>query len=351
MTWLALDVSPGARHNPPVIHTFQETPPAARPYAGLHPEAILDAIAATGRVPDGRLLALNSFENRVYQIGIEDEPPLIAKFYRPGRWSEAAILEEHAFLGELESAGLGVLAPLAESGGATLHRGAGGHLFALFRRFGGRPPDPDDREQLTALGRLLARIHAIGGTRRYLARPDLRTHLDLHAACADVLGGPLLPAGTRAAWQAAAGLLIAAVEALEAALPPGPSIRLHGDCHPGNVLVRDGRAWLVDFDDSVSGPPVQDLWMLLGAAGAEAERRQAFLMEGYLEFADFDFGEWRRVEALRARRMLHFAAWVTRRWDDPAFPPAFPWYGQAAHWDREVASLREQADTVNAVLA
>lgn len=333
------------------MHTQAKPAPSARPYAGLHPEAILDAVAATGHAPDGRLLALNSFENRVYQIGIEGEAPLIAKFYRPGRWTPAAILEEHAFLAELEAAGLAVLPPLPDRYGDTLHTGASGHLFALFRRFGGRPPEPDDNQQLLALGRLLARIHGIGGTRRYLERPDLRTHLDLHAARADVLAGPLLPSGVRAAWLAAADRLIDAVESLEAALPAPPLIRLHGDCHAGNVLVREGRAWLVDFDDSVAGPPVQDLWMLLGAAGAEAARRQQALMEGYLEFADFDFGEWRRIEALRARRILHFAAWVTRRWDDPAFPPAFPWYGQPAHWDREVAALHEQADAVEAVPA
>ncbi|HAZ61890.1 MAG TPA: serine/threonine protein kinase [Gammaproteobacteria bacterium] len=328
--------------------THDRTTPATRPYAGLHPEAILDAIAASGHEPDGRLFALNSFENRVYQIGLEGEAPLIAKFYRPGRWSEAAIREEHAFLAELAAADLWVLAPLTDACGETLHRSASGHCFALFQRFGGRPPDPDDREQLISLGRLLARIHAIGGTRRYLARPTLAAHLDLHAAREDVLQGPLLPAGARAAWQSAADRLIATVEELEALLPAPIGVRLHGDCHAGNVLVRDERTWLVDFDDSVSGPPVQDLWMLLGAAGHEAERRQGLLLEGYLEFADFDVGEWRRVEALRARRMLHFMAWVTRRWDDPAFPPAFPWYGQAAHWDREVAALREQAEAVEA---
>jgi Ser/Thr protein kinase RdoA (MazF antagonist) len=330
-------------------HADLPTQDSARPYAGLAPELILDAVAQTGRVPDGRLFALNSFENRVYQVGLEGEAPVIVKFYRPGRWSRDALLEEHAFLAELEAAGLWVLAPLADASGRTLHTDDCGHAFALFRRLGGRAPDLDDPVQITALGRLLARIHAIGGTGRYHARPHLHRHLDLHAARADVLAGPLLPAGTRKAWGAAADRLIAAVEDLEAALPAPVAIRLHGDCHAGNVLVREGHTWLVDFDDSVSGPPVQDLWMLLGAAGAEAERRQAGLMEGYLEFTDFDPGEWRRVEALRARRMLHFMAWVTRRWEDPAFPPAFPWYGQAAHWDREVASLCEQAGTVLAV--
>jgi Ser/Thr protein kinase RdoA (MazF antagonist) len=332
------------------MHATLEAMNAERPYAGLHPDVVLCAVSTTGRMPDGRLLPLNSFENRVYQVGIEGEAPVIAKFYRPGRWSREAILEEHDFLQELESAGLAVLAPLPSIGGETLHDCPEGYAFALFRRFGGRAPELDDREQLCALGRLLARIHAIGAARPYRVRPTLVEHLELHAARRDVLEGPLLPEGSRPAWADASARLIQAVEALEDALPSAVSVRLHGDCHAGNVLVRDGRPWLVDFDDSVSGPVVQDVWMLLGAPGGEAEIRERSLMEGYLEFADFDFSEWRRVEALRARRMLHFSAWVTRRWDDPAFPPAFPWYGQPAHWDREIASLREQTDAVEAVL-
>jgi Ser/Thr protein kinase RdoA (MazF antagonist) len=319
------------------------------PYRGLGPETVLQAAAEFGLMPDGRLLALNSFENRVYQIGVEDGPPLIFKFYRPGRWSDEAILEEHAFLQRLEASELAVIAPLANAFGETLSLHAG-YRYAVFRRFGGRPPELEDGETLLALGRLLARVHALGATEPYLSRPTLRQHLDPAAACAEVVAGPLLPAGIRNSYLDAVSRLIEAIETLEAAAGPRRLLRIHGDAHAGNVLVRDGRPWLVDFDDSVTGPAVQDLWMLLGHESAKDERRRSLLLEGYQEFRDFDYGEWLLVEALRARRIVHFAAWVTRRWQDPAFPLAFPWFGTERHWDEHVLCLREQLAIIEQAL-
>jgi Ser/Thr protein kinase RdoA (MazF antagonist) len=312
----------------------------ATPYYRLAPDTVLQAVESTGLRTDGRLLALNSYENRVYQVGIEDGQPLVAKFYRPGRWSDDQILEEHQFSLELADAEIPLIAPMA-IGGATLARHAG-FRFALFRRQGGHPPELEDRDTRLWIGRFIGRIHAVGRASRFVHRPSLtpdrfgsesvRTLRDggwlpphLHEAF-DTLTRDVLD-GVRGAWRTAAGFR---------------PIRLHGDCHPGNLLWRDG-PFFVDMDDCQAGPAIQDLWMLLSGDRHEMARQLGDMLEGYLQFCDFDYRELLLIEALRTLRMLHHAAWLARRWEDPAFPIAFPWFDTSRYWENLVLELREQA--------
>lgn len=310
---------------------------AAAPYADLSPDDVLDAVAAVGYVPDGRLLALNSFENRVYQIGVEDAPALVAKFYRPGRWSDAAIGEEHAFALELAAAELPVVAPLVHDG-VSLHR-HGSYRFALYPRRGGRAPSLESAEHLAWMGRLLARIHAVGARQRFSHRETICVETLLRAPAAAVLASPLLPPGLAPHYHAATKTLDAALSEHFAAAEPLARLRLHGDCHAGNVLWTDAGPHFVDLDDARSGPAVQDLWML-------APDRAALdaLLEGYAEFRDFDLGELVLVEPLRLLRQVHWAGWIAARWHDPAFPAAFPYVGEARWWEQHVDDLRRGLD-------
>ncbi len=275
----------------------------------------------------------------MYQVGLEDEAPLIAKFYRPDRWSDAAIREEHAFTLELAEHEVPVVAPLARDG-ETLFEHAG-FRFALFPRRGGRSPEPGNLDQLYALGQLLGRMHAVGATRPFQHRETLTVAGFGHASLQTLLEGNFIPRSLLPAYESVARDLLARLDRLFAATP-APSIRLHGDCHPGNILHRDEAYHLVDLDDCRMGPPVQDLWMMLAGERHERLSQLAELMDGYREFNDFDSRQLPLIEGLRSLRLIHYSAWLARRWDDPAFPPSFPWFGSERYWGDQVLTLREQ---------
>ena len=311
------------------------------PYAGLTPDLVLDAVAACGLWPDGRLLALNSYENRVWQVGREDDSPIIAKFYRPGRWSDAAIAEEHAFAQELAAADLPVVAPLAFGGRSVLQHA--GFRYALTPRRGGRAPELEAVDQLQWLGRLIARMHVVGARAAFVHRGRLDRDSMVQQPMRAVLDSPLLPDTLQVNYRAAAGRLDAAIAARMEAIGPLRQLRLHGDCHPGNVLWTDAGPHFVDFDDARTGPAVQDLWMLANDA-----RAMDAVLEGYRQFRDFDDDELALVPALRAMRQLHYAGWIAARWHDPAFPAAFPFVAESRWWDQHVADLHELADDLGA---
>jgi Ser/Thr protein kinase RdoA (MazF antagonist) len=310
-------------------------------YASLDPDTILAAVETAGLRCDGRIHALNSYENRVYEVGIEDDTPVIGKFYRPGRWSDAAILEEHAFCAELAALEIPVVAPLAGADGKTL-RHVGAHRLALFPRRGGRPPELDDPDQLQSLGRVIARLHNVGAAGVFRERPELEVEHFAVQSVDYLLAHGFIPAHLDLAYRAITGLLIGRLRETFADTGRVARLRLHGDCHPGNVMMRDGAPHLVDFDDARSGPAVQDLWMFL--AGERAERTAGIydLLDGYTEFREFDAAELRLIEPLRTLRIMHYAAWLARRWDDPAFPRAFPWFNTTRYWEEHILALKEQ---------
>jgi Ser/Thr protein kinase RdoA (MazF antagonist) len=309
----------------------------AAPYASLTPDLVLDAVSACGLWPDGRLLALNSYENRVWQVGLEDTQPVIAKFYRPGRWSDAAILEEHTFAQELADAELPAVAALEFGGRTLLHHE--GFRYALTPRRGGRAPELESVDQLQWLGRLIARMHLIGARTPFEHRGRLDRDSMVQQPMHAVLDSTLLPPALATNYRAAANRLDAAIAARMHALGPVRQLRLHGDCHPGNVLWTDAGPHFVDFDDARTGPAVQDLWML-----ASDERSMKALLEGYQQFRDFDTAELNLIPALRAMRQLHYAGWIAARWPDPAFPAAFPFAAESRWWEQHIADLHELAD-------
>ncbi|MGH8378268.1 MAG: serine/threonine protein kinase [Gammaproteobacteria bacterium] len=320
---------------------MNDVPATAAPYQNLTPDTILTAVETTGQLTDGTLLALNSYENRVYQVGVESGLPVIAKFYRPGRWSDAAILEEHAFLSELVGAELPVVAPLADADGKTLLHHAG-YRYALFPRQGGRAPDLERPDQLEWLGRFIGRIHAVGASRTFAQRPRIDIKTLGRAPREFILQSGFLPPELAPRYREVTESLLAGVERCFERAGQVRAIRLHGDCHPGNVLWTDAGPHFVDFDDCATGPAIQDLWMLLAGSRAEMEIQLAHVMEGYRQFADFNPMELNLVEALRTLRIVHYAAWIARRWDDPAFPRAFPWFDAPRYWEEHIQSLREQ---------
>ena len=310
------------------------------PYADLGPEAVLDAVESVGPRCDGRLLQLNSFENRVFQLGLEDGGSCIAKFYRPGRWSDAAILEEHAFSLELAAREIPVVPPRVLHG-ATLHR-HGNHRFALFDRQGGRTPEIEQEAVLERIGRFLGRTHAVGAEAGYAHRPPLEPGVFGDESRDFLLQGDWIPPELREAWTVVADLALRGVHQAWAGVGQVRVLRVHADCHAGNLLWTDDGPHFVDFDDSRCAPAVQDLWMLLGGDPQDMRRQLAALLRGYEMFRDFDRRELRLVEALRTLRLLHYSAWIARRWHDPAFPAAFPWFGGARYWQDRILELREQ---------
>lgn len=338
------------------------SPEAGKPgYADLTPQQVLDALDAVGLRGDGRLLQLNSYENRVFQVFLEDGRVVVAKFYRPGRWSDAQILEEHAFGLELAEAEVPVVPPLpldasaAASGVtlqgtpptlATVHLGGTIHRFAVSARCAGREPELEDPAVLRRIGRFIGRLHMIGRRRHFAHRVTMRPAADARAAVARLNGRDWIPPDQRAAWDSVCALAVARIESAFQALEPLPTLRLHGDCHLGNVLWREGGPHVVDLDDAVNGPAVQDLWMLVSGDRETLRRQTGELLEGYGEFADFDPRELRLVEPLRTLRMLRHAAWIADRWDDPAFPLAFPFFGTPAWWSQLTGQLREQLEAM-----
>lgn len=311
----------------------------SHPFDTLTPDRVLDAIESIGYLSDARVLALNSYENRVYQVGIDDAEPLIAKFYRPGRWTDEAILEEHAFTAELASCEVPVVAPLVRDGVSLFRHGE--FRFAVFPRRGGRAPEPGNLDQLYRLGQLLGRLHGVGASRAFVAREALTVDNFGTASLATLLDGGFIPKSLLPAYSSVARHLLDKIQAAFATTRFN-SIRLHGDCHPGNIMCRDEVFHLVDLDDCRKGPAVQDLWMMLAGDRQERLGQLAELMEGYNEFHDFDPRELSLIEPLRALRQLHYSAWLARRWDDPAFPHSFPWFGSERYWGDQILALREQ---------
>jgi Ser/Thr protein kinase RdoA (MazF antagonist) len=291
---------------------------ASLAYAELQPQDFLDALEKLGFHCNGRLLALNSYENRVYQIGIDDNDAVVAKFYRPNRWSDAAILEEHQFAIDLEAKEIPVVAPL-EIDGRTLHK-ATGFRVAVYPNRGGRAPDLDNFELLKQLGRFVARIHLVGEIDEFEHRPSVDVESYAIESRDFLLAEEFIPAELYPAYESVAELVIDGVESCFARAGAFGRIRLHGDFHPGNVLVLGEKLHIVDFDDARTGPAVQDLWMFLSGDREEQVPQLA----------------------LRSLRIMHYAAWLARRWVDPAFKQAFPWFDSQRYWEDHVLALREQ---------
>lgn len=310
------------------------------PYAGLSPDLILDAVESIGLPTDGHLLALNSYENRVYQVGLEEVEPVIAKFYRPGRWSDAAILEEHGFTEELADQEIPAVAPFVTEG-RTLHSHRG-YRFSLSPRRGGRTPELEEPRVLEWIGRFIARIHCVGAVRPFTERPTLDIEGFGTGPRDFLLAGGWIPKDLLPAYESVADQALEGVRACYARAGEVEHLRLHGDCHRGNLLWTDAGPHFVDFDDARMGPAVQDLWMLLAGDRAEMSRQLADVLAGYEDFRELDHRELHLIEALRTLRQIHYAAWLARRWADPAFPAAFPWFGTQHYWQDHILALREQ---------
>jgi len=289
-------------------------------------------------------LALNSYENRVYQIGVEDSAPVIAKFYRPGRWSEAAILEEHAFAFELAAQDIPVVAPLAQFGESLhLHKG---FRFAVFPRRGGRWPELGSAIDREWVGRFLGRIHLVGRARPFQERP----HLDIAVLGWDsrdfVLSSDFLPDYLATKYAQVTDELMGEIEDRATGWRGALQGRIHGDCHRGNILWTDLGPHFVDLDDCVTGPAIADLWMLLAGGNAEMRVDLHDFLKGYEQFLSFNRRELPLIEPLRALRMIHYSAWLARRWNDPAFPKAFPWFAEPRYWEEHHRALEEQLAAV-----
>ena len=315
------------------------------PFADLSPDTLLDAIDGLGLHTDGRLQALNSFENRVYQIGVDESEPLIAKFYRPERWTDDAILEEHEFTARLNEAEIPVAAPLL-IGGRSLHQ-HGNYRFALYPRLRGRAPELGDETTLSWMGRFIARIHAMGERMPYQHRSTLTVERLGEEPRRWLSASGHIPPELRDAWEGTVDHAMRSVHACFAQTGALKTLRIHGDCHAGNVLWTDDGPWFVDFDDSCNGPAIQDLWLLLSGDRDSMSRQFAAVLRGYRQFHDFDLRELQLIEALRTLRLIHYAAWIGRRWNDPAFPVAFSWFGTPRYWQDRILELKEQIAAMN----
>jgi Ser/Thr protein kinase RdoA (MazF antagonist) len=316
------------------------------PYSRLTPDLVLNAVESAGLRCDGRLAALNSYENRVYQVGLEEGGAVVAKFYRPARWSREQILEEHAFAIELDRSEIPMVAPLAFAGATLLH--ADGFDFAVFPRRGGRAPELEDAKVLEWLGRFIGRIHALGAASAFRHRPRLDIESFGEEPRAFLLESGFIPPDLVPAWKQVADLALGGVRHAFGRAGDVAVLRVHGDCHAANVLWTPdsgnsrGGPHFVDLDDSRMAPAVQDLWMLISGDRHSMSRQLGHLLKGYEDFAQFDDRELHLVEALRTLRLLHYSAWLARRWDDPAFPIAFPWFNTPRYWQDRILELREQ---------
>lgn len=333
------------------------TAPDAPPFQDLTPHAVLDALADVGLAGDGRLLQLNSYENRVFQVPLDDGRVVVAKFYRPGRWSDEQILEEHAFALELAAAEVPVVAPLTleaapdSPGIACLGNPAtlavrGSQRWAAAPRRAGRAPELDDPQTLEWIGRFIGRLHVVGGRQPFRTRRRIDLHSFGWTPREWLLAHGDLPEPERGRWAALSEAALRLAELRFDALPGLRTLRLHGDCHPGNLLWTPEGPHFVDLDDCATGPAVQDLWMLLPGDLAASGAAIASLLEGYETFCDFDRRELALVEPLRTLRMIHHSAWLAQRWSDPAFPAAFTWFGSAAYWAGECEQLAQQIATM-----
>jgi len=321
------------------VHSPSDSAPVD--YAGLTPDTLLDAVEQCGWRTSGRFLALNSYENRVYQIGLDEGPPIIAKFYRPGRWSSESILEEHALALELAEQEIPVVAPLRYND--TTLQVWHGYRYALYPRQGGRWPELHLRDDRLWMGRMIGRLHAVGATRPFRHRPALDIDSFGYQSCRFLLEQGFIPPHLEAAYRSLTDDLLRQIGARYTDAGPIRRMRLHGDCHPGNILWTEQGPHFVDLDDCRTGPAIQDLWMLVSGEREEMQQQLGDLLEGYLRFHDFNYHELQLIEPLRTLRMLHYAAWLARRREDPAFIQAFPWFNTTRYWEDHVLALREQA--------
>lgn len=313
---------------------------SSHPYDSLTPDTVIDAVESLGYLSDARILALNSYENRVYQVGIENGQPVIAKFYRPGRWSLEQIQEEHHFTQELADLDISVVSPIANEHGETIHK-FGCFQFSLYPRKGGHAPELDNLDHLFRLGQLMGRIHKAGSIHNF----EYRNTISLQHCVIDnvqyLLEQDMIPDSLRLPYETLTCHLIDKLSTIEKNYSP-KIIRLHGDCHSGNILCRNNVFHFVDFDDCVNGPAIQDLWMFLNGNRQNQVAQISELIEGYNEFHTFNPMELNLVEYLRTLRLINYNAWLARRWDDPAFPMAFPWFYSERHWADHILELREQ---------
>ena len=329
-------------------HAEQVNPVSAQqsisvhPYQRLTPDVVIDAVESTQRFSDARILALNSYENRVYQVGIEESVPVIVKFYRPERWTMDQIIEEHSFTQHLYELDIPVVPPLPinDSDTPTLGRHQD-FYFSIYARQGGRAPELDNFEHLHQLGQFIGRIHAVGASYPFRHRVTLRVADFGHSSVAYLLDKDFIPVDLRAAYQSITEQLLAAIEACSPDDQRFNRLSLHGDCHPGNVLWRNNRPHFVDFDDAMTGPAIQDLWMLLSGDTHNKQRQLSEIVEGYEAFYTFNPAELSLIEPLRALRVLNYSAWLARRWDDPAFPISFPWFNTERYWSEHILELKE----------
>ncbi len=316
------------------------------PFETLTPSFIMDAVESLGYLCDGRNLALNSYENRVYQVGIEEELPVIVKFYRPERWSREQILEEHNYSYELTDHELPVVAPTRNDNGESLFE-YGPFMMSVFERKGGRGPELDDLDNLFTMGRLLGRMHLIGASKPYQHRPSINPQTFGHDSV-ELISNHFIPKELKLAYDSLTADLLPLIDKAFANVGDITHIRVHGDCHGGNLLWRDDAPHFVDFDDSRMAPAIQDIWMLLSGDIDRQRRQISEIVDGYNEFYNFKPRELALIEPLRTLRMMYYSAWLARRWEDPAFPHSFPWFNTVRYWSDHILELREQLAALQA---
>jgi len=311
-------------------------------YYKLTPDTVLDAVEALGLIPNGRLLALNSYENRVYQVGVEDQRPVVAKFYRPGRWTNDAIIEEHRFTQALAEAEIPVIPPLTFNNTETTLHEHGGFRYAVYPNCGGRWPELDNLDNLLWIGRFIGRIHALGKAKDFQHRPRVDIESYGWASLRYLMDSQMVPEEIREAYRVIAEQVLQKAETKFRVASDVQYFRIHADCHPGNILWTDEGPHFVDFDDARMGPAVQDIWMLLAGDRRTMTEQLSEVLEGYTEFCDFNSVELHLLEALRTLRMIHYSAWLAKRWDDPSFPQNFPWFNSQRYWEEQILALKEQ---------
>jgi len=338
------------------MHDSTSTSPSlSHPYELLGPDQVLDAVESLGLETTARVFGLNSYENRVYQIGLASGEYLVAKFYRPERWSNEQILEEHSFAQELADLDIPVVPPMWISPGdgqpeQTLHNFACGEQnfrFALFPRLAGRAPELDNPDNLLVMGRFLGRVHLAGAQRLFAHRVTLGIEQFAVASREFLLANDFIPSSLLPAYESLSRDLIDRLLPVFAQTQNCRALRLHGDCHPGNILWREDRPHFVDFDDAMNGPAIQDLWMMLAGDRDQQQGQLLEIVEGYEEFFEFDARELALIEPLRTLRIMHYSAWLARRWQDPAFPHSFPWFNTERYWAEHILELREQMSALN----
>ena len=339
------------------IETLFETP-----FAGLDPDTVLDALDGVGLRGDGRLIQLNSYENRVFQVFLEDGRVVVAKFYRPRRWSDAQICEEHAFVNELAANEIPVAQVWSlEIDSTSRHAGRiaaigptlaqldtahGAYRFSVSARLAGRAPELEDDSTLAWIGRFVGRMHAVGAVKPFASRQALNPKTFGHDHRDWLLGQNIIPPDAETGWRRVTDEAMGAIADSFNQGGSLRSLRLHGDCHLGNVLWSVDGPHFVDLDDAVMGPATQDLWMLLSGDRSTMTRQLSAVLEGYESFMDFDWRELRLIEPLRTLRMIHHSAWIARRWSDPAFPIAFPWFESPKYWAEQTSRLQQQLEAM-----